>query len=363
MKKLLRLLVVAICLFASAVAGYSQNTVSATVEFVVNTDKFVENQKYDDFVNSIVPFIWSNADDIENILLIGSASPEGRKDWNKHLADIRAKRIQIYIKDYVPLYKVNVINDYDLFLEKTGLNESDYKKLRATYIEIHMRTPQIITQIDTIYIREKEIDTVYCCCKQIDTVYIREKPRLIPILGVKTNLVADVLITPNIQAELYTHLWGLSLEFDYTFPWWHLDYDDYFYYQILDGKAGIRKYLRNDYTGHYFGIYANTAIYDLCFFNKDKGWQGELYGAGISYGYVFQNKKHPRWKFEPYVRLGWFNIKFDTYHASQPWDEKYYYNWYLRASDFVPRRFNMNYFGPTELGFNLTFDLICVRKY
>ena len=80
MKKLLRLLVVAICLFASTVAGYSQNTVSATVEFVVNTDKFVENQKYDDFVNSIVPFIWSNADDIENILLIGSASPEGRKD-------------------------------------------------------------------------------------------------------------------------------------------------------------------------------------------------------------------------------------------------------------------------------------------
>lgn len=366
MRHFFRNILVVILLFCSVISLHSQNieTVSSTVEFIVNTNEFVQNEKYDEFINTTVPFINDNVDNIESILLVGSASPEGRKDWNKFLATIRARRIHSYFLTTIPRQKVNIINDYSLFLEKTGFDEKDWKALRATYIEIKLKkAPEIITQIDTIYIKEKEIDTVYCCCCHVDTIYIKQKPDLIPILAVKTNLAADLFATPNVQAELYTHLWGLSLEFDYTFPWWHKDYDNYFYYQLLDGKAGIRKYLNNQYNGHWFGVYVNTAIYDFCFWNKDNGWQGEVYGAGLGYGYVFQNKKYPRIKFEPYIRVGWFNTKFDTYHASQPWDEKYYYNWYLRASDFVPRRFNMNYFGPTEIGFNFTFDLICLRKY
>ena len=362
--KFIKIFIISICLlFGGIVNSYSQNieSISSTVEFVVNTNEFVHNEDYDNFIKNTVHFINNNADDIENILLIGCASPEGNKKRNIHLANIRADKIHSYFKGVMPIYKINVINDYDLFLEKTGVDEKDWPRLRATYIEIHLKTPEIITQIDTVYIRER--DTIYVENTFRDTVYIKERPELIPILAVKTNVAADAIATPNVQAELYTHLWGLSLEFDYTFPWWHKDYDTYFYYQILDGKAGIRKYFNNQYYGHWVGIYANTSIYDICFWNKDKGWQGEVYGAGIGYGYVFRHKKYPRLKFEPYIRLGWFNTKFDKYHASQPWNEKYYYDWYLRAEDFVPRRFNMNYFGPTELGFNLTFDLICIRKY
>lgn len=342
------------------VSAYAQDQVTATVEFVVNTNKVIQNENYVRFTEEIVPAVVERADDIESILLIGSASPEGPKKNNIRLAEIRASKIYSYFQTFVSESKVQVTNDYGLFLEKTGLTEEDYGKLRATYIEIHFKVPEppvVLVERDTVYLR----DTIRCC--KVDTVYIKEKPKQIPVLGLKTNILADVFATPNIQTEIYTYLWGLSLEFDYTFPWWHKDYDSYFYYQILNGTVGIRKYFRNNYTGHYVGIYANTAIYDICFWNRDKGWQGEVYGVGLSYGYVFQSKKHSRWKFEPYIRLGWFNTKFDTYHASQPWDEKYYYNWYLRASDFVPRRFNMNYFGPTEIGFNITFDLICVRKY
>ena len=367
MKKILNFFIIVILLLGNVVSSYSQTieTASSTVEFIVNTNEFVQNEKYDEFINTTVPFINDNADQIERILLVGSASPEGKKEWNKYLSNIRAWKIHSCFKNNIARNKVDIINDYNLFLEKTGYDEKDWKRLRATYIEIQFKKPEIITQIDTIYIKEKETfrDTVYVENTIIDTVYIKERPKIIPILAVKTNTVSDLLATPNVQAELYTHLWGLSLEFDYTFPWWHKDYDDYFYYQILNGTVGIRKYFNNKYNGHWVGVYANTAIYDICFWNKDKGWQGELYGAGLGYGYVFQNKKYPRLKFEPYIRIGWFNTKFDTYHASQPWDEKYYYNWYLRASDFVPRRFNMNYFGPTEIGFNITFDLICLRKY
>lgn len=350
MKKYLVILM----LFIS-VTCWSQ-TIYHTIEFSVGTSKIIHNDNYRVFMEDIMPFLKNNI--IEAVYLIGCASPEGNKNLNIKLANNRSNVIKSYIEDFVPKQKIHIKNDYQLFLQKTGYDERDWNKLRATYIEIHVKNiPEVITQIDTVYI--KEIDTIYC--KQIDTIYI--KPERIPILAVKTNLLSDVLITPNIQAELYTWLWGLSIEFDYTFPWYHKDRDTYFYYQLLNGTVGIRKYLNNKYNGHWIGIYGNTAIYDICPWNKNKGWQGEVHGAGIGYGYVFQNKKHPRWKFELYGRAGWFNTKFDTYHASEPWDEKYYYDWYLRASDFVPRRFKMNYFGPTEIGFNLTFDLICARKY
>ena len=387
---------------SSYIFCYSQDVrdtvLTSTIYFHVNTSKIVEDDPgYKEYVDVILPYLWNNLGSFQKIVFRGGASPEGPIKGNRELARRRAKviydlaglggkRYEFIYADEDYEYLASLVGSSNKEYKDTVLSiiQSDYKvkerlknleggkvwkdllveffpSLRATRVEAHFRTVTPKPQIDTVYIR----DTIYHydVYTLLDTIYIREKPRTIPIFAIKTNVAADAIITPNIQAELYTWLWGLSLEFDYTFPWWNKDYDDYFYYQILNGTAGIRKYFNNKYTGHWIGVYANTAIYDICFWNKDNGWQGEVYGAGLGYGYVFQHKKYPRLKFEPYIRLGWFNTRFDTYHASQPWNEKYYYNWYLRASDFVPRRFNMNYFGPTEIGFNLTFDLICLRKY
>lgn len=339
---------------------------SATIEFVVNTDRVIKNGNYVNFTKNIVPFVRENADQIDSIAFIGSASPEGNKKHNIYLAEIRAAKIYSFISDYIPKSKIIVNNDYDLFLSKTGLNEDDYGKLRAAYIEIYMKPeePPVDAEPlhDTIYITDYIKDVVRDTIYIRDTLYLEKPFRRIPILAVKTNLATDLIAAPNIQAELYTHLAGISLEFEYTFPWYKI-HDKFFYYQVLNGTAGIRKYFKDDYNGHYIGAYGNTAIYDLCFFDKDKGWQGELYGAGLTYGYVFSSKKNPRWKFEGYVRVGWFNTKYDSYHTLENFDDKYYYDWYGRTSDFVPRRFNMNYFGLTMIGFNITYDLICIRRY
>lgn len=337
----------------------SGQIISGTIEFVVNTDTIVENSDWYEFNSTILPKIKEGRDRIEYISIIGSASPEGSRKRNIKLAQMRANKVSSYFSDLVPKDKIIINNDRELFLSKTGCERSDYGRRRGAYIEVHFIST---TTPDTIYIKEITRDTIYITETFRDTVYIEKVPKTIPILAVKTNMASDLLATPNIQAELYTHLWGLSFEFDYTFPWWCKD-DKCFYYQILNGTAGIRKYLNNQYTGHWIGIYANSAVYDVCFWNKDKGWQGEALGAGIGYGYVFQSKRYPRLKFESYIRLGWFNSKFDTYYMSQPWNEKYYYDWSGRASEFVPRRFNMNYFGPTEIGFSLIFDLICTRRY
>lgn len=366
MKKFFKILFFLMVFFIPA-ALYGQvvekDTVMVSrVEFIVNTTTIIENETYKHFTENFLPMLSDNKDRIIRAMVVGSASPEGKPSRNAYLSKARALKILPYINNIVEEDKLNVISNSDMFLQISKCEENDYNVRRGTYVEVWIEgaSPCIVNPCDkkdTIYVSEKESSYLH------DTLYLEKPLRRIPILAVKTNLLSDLLITPNIQAELYTHLWGLSLEFDYTFPWFSKDYDKYFYYQLLNGTAGIKKYFNKNYTGHYVGIYANTAIYDICPFDKDQGWQGELYGCGISYGYVFQNKKYPRLKFEPHIRLGWFNTRFDTYHASQPWNEKYYYNWYLRASDFIPRRFNMNYFGPIEIGFNFTFDLICLKKY
>lgn len=325
------------------------------LEFVVNTDKVIENAEYEHFANEILPLLQENKDNVIKVMVVGSASPEGNKARNRVLETIRSEKAAQYLSSIVDRSKIEIINSSDMFLHVAKRESSDYAARRGVYIEIWLHKPEIYKSVDTV--RFERIDTVYCH----DTVYFEKPWKCIPILGIKTNLISDIAITPNVQAELYTHLWGLSLEFSYTFPWWYND-DIYFYHQILNGTAGIRKYLKNDYTGHYFGIYANTAIYDICY-DKREGYQGEANGVGLSYGYVFQNSKHPRWKTELFVRAGVLYTRYDTYHASNPFDGKYYYNWYKKASDFIPRRFVLNYLGPTMIGFNITYDLICVRRY
>lgn len=332
-------------------------TLVGRLEFVVNTANVIENEEYRYFVDTLLPAIKNNKERVTNVIVVGSASPEGRKDRNLYLEKIRAQKACSYLKDVIEDDKVFVMNSSEVFLYTSKCKEEDWDARRGTFVKVWFKG-EIIKEVehkDTVLIR----DTVYHT--QIDTIYLEKPLRRIPILGVKTNLLSDVIAAPNVQAELYTHLKGVSLEFSYTFPWWYND-DIYAYYQVLNGTAGVRKYFKDNYLGHYIGAYGNTAIYDICY-DKEKGYQGEVHGCGLSYGYVFANRRHPRLKFEFYARAGWLYTRFDTYHAGNPFAGKYYYNWYKKASDFVPRRFEMNYFGPTALGFNITYDLICLRRY
>ena len=120
---------------------------------------------------------------------------------------------------------------------------------------------------DTVYIHKYQTDTIYIVEQDTcahDTIYIDKPYKKLPIVNVKTNLVTDVLLAPNAQIEIYTYLWGLSFEAEYTHPWWSID-EKHLYYQLLNITFGIRKYFNNEYTGHYVGIYGNSAIYDFEF--------------------------------------------------------------------------------------------------
>lgn len=136
-----------ILLFCYTICAFSQHHV---VNFVVNTNEYVRDSAYTHFINVLCPYIAEHSEKIDKIILIGSASPEGNKQLNERLANIRANTIYSYISDFISKEKLIINNNYNLFLYKTGYNEKDYSKLRATYIEIHLKEDTPKTQVDTI---------------------------------------------------------------------------------------------------------------------------------------------------------------------------------------------------------------------
>ena len=398
MLKRLLILMFFLCCLCNINAQTRDTLITEHIEFKVNTDSIIVNKNYYHFCNEIIPFIHNHKNNIDFIEIIGTSSPEGSIKNNKYLADKRTRKILSLIGDSIPEHKIQLTSideDYKSLYNIIYRSDEEYKddviyilstsnnvkrdlqnlnngkvwidlikkyypKLRRSTITIGLHNDlQVIQPCDNIR------DTIYV--QKTDTVYldIRKTWRKYPILSIKTNILLDVIpyspfgisFTPNIQAEMYTWFHGLSVEFEYMFPWYHND-SNHKCYQILNGTVGIRKYFNNEYTKWYVGIYGNTGYFDLSI-NEEKGWQGEEHGAGLSLGYVIKKNNI---RFEPYIRIGWIGGKFDPYHAGDPFSGKYYYDWYQKASDFQPRRYNINYFGPTMIGINISYDIIHIRK-
>lgn len=125
--------------------------------------------------------------------------------------------------------------------------------------------------------------------KSADYYSVRE-----PLFAIKTNLLFDAAILPNLELELpLGRSWSLLCE--YTFPWW-LRRDDSFCLEMLQGGVEGRywpghKKRRADgsrrrlLTGWFVGGYAGGGYYDFQF-KRNKGYQGEFFiAAGVSGGY------------------------------------------------------------------------------
>lgn len=394
MKKLW-LIHICLFLFISNIFGIciEKDTVLTTaVQFEINTDNIVNKDAgYEYLQSNMIPFMENYIDCLDRVEFIDSSSPDGPEKFNRKLSKLRAEKliedIQVpankkYIQYVGENYNLllNIVNDsvkdtlQNILIYSNNI-KSDLHKLKLDTLYHQIRCVEVKMffkgenslrigdcENDTILITDTAyLDTIYKT--EFDTVYKSDTIpfKRIPIVAVKTNALADLLVLPTVSIEIYTYLVGLSVEFEYTFPWFKSD-KSHIYYQIQYGTVGLRKYINNEYYGHYVGIYGSTMMYDICL-NPKNGYQGEGWAVGITYGYVFRHKKYQRFKFEPYIRIGYMTSKFDKYYTSDPFDGKYYYDWVGRASDFVPRRFKLNYFGPTMIGFNLTFDLICETKY
>jgi len=381
-------LILIIFIMLSCIIGYSQEKthedLTVSIEFVVNTNTIIQNQGYEYYINTIIPDLKRNINDLDRILLVGSASPEGNKEGNIRLANIRADKIYSYIKNFVPRNKIEINNDYDLFLSKTGLDESDWSKLRATYVEIiyKEKPKEVKPKVDTIYEKEVIRDTVYInnVIEKTDTIYVSKKNEDKLIFSIYNSLTEDLLIRPNIGVEFYFHQmsWFIDGSFSsgtfigkkYDIDFWH---------------TGFRKYFNDRYDKLYIELYGRTGWYDTDLLSKDdNGVFGVFFGGGIGLGYKFSICKH--WKITPNIRFGFDNFKFNDYYY---FDEnggidvsfgKYtdgrnpskeinndiqtvnkngntvYLNDKTINRDFFNNAYNMYWFGPTYIGVTIQRD-------
>ena len=177
-----------------------------------------------------------------------------------------------------------------------------------------------------------------------------------PMLNVHTNLLYDLGTALNVGVEYYPHNSRWSVVANYTFPWWGGE-KKHRYMQLIDGELQVRRYFdkKANHAGHYLSAYVHGGYYDFSF-NAERAWQGEGAGFGLGYGYVWRPWKDKRWKLEAFIRLGYYHSLYDPYHASDPYNGKYYYDWDGAVEDFERRNYRFRWFGPTGLGITLSYD-------
>ena len=307
--------------FSVAGQGKDSEVMSFTIEFRVNTDQIIKNDNYYNYITDIVPAIRSKKALVNRILLIGSASPEGNAQNNIRLADMRAGKIYSYISNIVPREKIVKNNDYALFLKKTGLDESDYQRLRATYVEIHFHRPEPEEPPnkpepakpdpsckDTVV--NQVTNNVYNTYNYNTTTYtngIHNKP----VFAIYNDLLSDMLLRANIGTEVYFN--RMSFFVEGSFSKWKITGREY---DTDSWHVGFRKYFNDNYDKLFIEAFANAGYFDTELFT-DVGKIGIFYGGGLGIGWVFN--LCPHWKIFPVVRIGLFERSYyaDYYYTEQ----------------------------------------------
>lgn len=115
-------------------------------------------------------------------------------------------------------------------------------------------------------------------------------------VALKTNMLYDVALVPNIGAELY---WGndWSAGANWMYAWWNNDASSKMW-RVYGGDIYLRKWIgkkakEQPFAGHHLGVYCQMLTYDFC--NGEKGymggepesdlWDRASFAGGIEYGY------------------------------------------------------------------------------
>ena len=141
----------------------------------------------------------------------------------------------------------------------------------------------------------------------------QEPPPAASYLALKSNLLYDALLVPNLSLEASIS-GGWTLAAGGMFAWWSKDVK-HRYWRIYGGDLEIRKYFgtlskSKPLQGHHLGIYGDFLTYDFEF--GAKGYQSKAtYAAGIKYGY-----SHPianRLNLDFALGIGYLHSNYKTY--------------------------------------------------
>lgn len=169
-------------------------------------------------------------------------------------------------------------------------------------------------------------------------------------VGVKSNLLADATLNPNIGVEfgLAKH-W--TLEADYEYNGWNIKNHKLKHYII---SPEVRWWYCERFQGSFWGLHLIGGEYNVGNVNapinilgqnlrklKDTRYEGWYMGAGIGYGYAWSLAKH--WNLEFEVGVGWAYMKYSSYPACAV------------CGDKIEDNAHHNYVGITKLALSLEY--------
>lgn len=278
-----------------------------------------------------------NGVSFRGLRIIGGASPEGNTDFQKVLSGRRGEHVDSLLKSY-GLCGVYPVESVSLGIDWEGLArlvEHSAMPYRSAVLDILSHIPEWISRGSQVVdgrkrqlqmvaggrawhymeehffpeLRRVRVEYLYSEAAPrpagwVDTIVMSRRDTLVVVrkdtvvvfpsrpkypfyMSLKTNLLYDVALVPNIGAEFYVGR-GWSVGGSWMYAWWKSD-KRHRYWRTYGGELDIRKYFgrraqAKPLTGHHLGLYGQMLTYD--FETGGTGYQSKLsYGVGIEYGY------------------------------------------------------------------------------
>ena len=266
---------------------------------------------------------------IRGLRVTGGASPEGSTALNQRLSERRAEAIRQMVSGYFP-HEFGWLSTVPKGIDWEGLERlvlsDEYMPYRHEVLDILRHTPEWLMRdgqvtdgrkrrlgmlgggyawrymesrffpelrastlhvwYETEEVREAVKDTVYILPPEPAEAVPAPRERRPFYMAVKTNLLYDAVVLPNLGLEFYVGR-GWSVAGNWMYTWLKSD-RRHRYHRIYGGDLEVRRWLsygRKPLTGHHIGVYGQLLTYDLEW--GGRGYLGDRwsYGGGISYGY------------------------------------------------------------------------------
>lgn len=194
--------------------------------------------------------------------------------------------------------------------------------------------PVVVPPVDTVVAVQPVVDTLPAA-KERSPFY----------MALKTNMLYDVLATPNIGIEFYIGN-NFSVAANWMYAWWKND-NRHRYWRIYGGDIAIRKWFgakadAKPLTGHHLGIYGQMVTYDFEFGNRGYLADRWSYAGGVEYGYALPIARRLNIDFT--IGIGYLGGKYKEY---LPIDDHYVWQ----------ETKQRHWFGPTKVEVSLVWLL------
>ena len=341
---------------------------------------------------------------LDRFSIVSGASPEGNTTLNKNLSKGRSRSIGEYLRRHIPVWQASLLRESYIGIDWEGLRlkvaQSEMPG-KEEVMHILSNTPEWVIRDGVVVdsrkrqlmrlhqgdcwrymeqhffpgLRRSLVEVSYILLPQtpepdytpdVETEEVPQAQRIdcIPIpemtsesepatqaqpsapfyMAVKTNLLYDAFLVPNVGLEFYLGK-GFSASGNWMYAWWKSD-KRHRYWRIYGGELALRKYFgrpegSSPLSGHHVGVYGQLFTYDFetggrgYMGGKPGGtlWEKMNYAAGLEYGYSLPIASRLNLDFA--IGVGYWG---GTYYEYLPIDDCYVWQATKRHKWFGPTK-------------------------